>query len=889
VAKAVRFDLIADSSKFTRGMRDAQRSSEKFTQHTSNAGKALKAAVGAFSVGVVVSQMRNWVAAARDSNKTAAQTATVLKSTHNAAGLTADQFAALATEISKTAAIDDDLVQSGENIIATFTNIHGDVFKKTTQAAVDMTAAMNHGEVSQEALKGTSILLGKALNDPTKGLSALTRVGVTFTQQQKDQIAGFIKHGQVAKAQGVILAEVNKEFGGSAAAAVTPAKQLAVTWGNMQEVLGNLLIPAIDRGAQILNSILGVVDENRTAFGVLFGVLGSGAAIVGTLIVAEKIHAAVTDSIKVATAAWGAAQKGLNLVLGTTRAQAVAASIAEEGLAASTTAAGAAATGASAAIGTRGLSSSTSGFVQQGVAAIPVLGALTAGFVLSMKASKDHVSTWDELRHSLGFGVEKLDKAKDASDRTAAAQAKLAMDAQAAGVAQGQLAGKTDVQAAAMVNNAAKAKELSGKLAELKDQFKQQVDAVKQSIQSYDGLISKSKTTAAEVIKDIRNQTSNFKTYSHDVHRLIAAGVSPAAIQELSQKGPQYVHALATGSNAQLKTYRQYWRDRQAEVKGGFAKSMEEQFQGLVRKMRAMQREINKLKGKTVDVTASTKVDPNVLKVFTAAGGKVRMSQKGDRVPGYGGGDRHPYLLEGGETVVSKEHSRLPVMRAAFTAAGVPGFAAGGAVYSAELGMRNRASGLMVGSASRAAKLMQQMAGLGGPGGRPPKGVIQQFAAMLLAGRGWGGQWGSFNALEMGEAGWNPFAQNPASTAYGLGQFLNGTWATVGGHKTSDYRLQLEYMMRYIGRNYDSPANAYRKWLGRSPHWYDQGGFLPPGLSLAYNGTGRGEPVGIDYDKLGRAVAKALREMPPTVAVTDIHAGLLNQKRRTGGVALGLS
>ncbi|HYT88109.1 MAG TPA: hypothetical protein VEL76_05270, partial [Gemmataceae bacterium] len=324
MARAVRFDLIADSSKFTRGMRDAQRSSEKFTQHTSNAGRALKAAVGAFSVGIVVDQMHNWVAAARDSNRVAAQTNAVIKSTRGTAGLSAQGFSDLAKSIEKTTAVDDDLIQGGENIISTFTAIHGDVFKKTTQAAVDLAAGMNHGEVTAEGLQTASIQLGKALQDPIKGVTALQRIGIKLSDQQKAQIATFVKNGQVAKAQGVILAEVNRQFAGSAAAAVTPAKRLAQQWGDMQEVLGNLLIPAIDRGAQILSSILGVVDRNRTAFGVLFGVLGTGAAIVGTLIVAEKIHAAVTEAVKVATTAAAAVQKGMNVILGTTALQAKA-------------------------------------------------------------------------------------------------------------------------------------------------------------------------------------------------------------------------------------------------------------------------------------------------------------------------------------------------------------------------------------------------------------------------------------------------------------------------------------------------------------------------------------------------------------------------------------
>ena len=318
MARSVRTELVADPTKFIRGMRQAQGSSQRFTQHTSRAGSAVKAAFAAFSAAVVVQEMRKWVDAARDANKTAAQTDAVIRSTQGAAGLTAKGFSDLAKEISKTAAVDDDLIQGGENILATFTKIKAGgpdrVFERATKAAVDMTAALNGGQVSAEGLKSANMLLGKALNDPIAGLGKLQRAGVSFTQQQKDQIKAWVEHGDVAKAQGLIIAEVNREFGGSAEAAATPAQKLAVQWGNMQEVLGNLLIPAIDQTATILTDILSVVDENRTAFGILFGVLATGAAIIGTLIVASKIHAAVTEAVTVATAAWETVQKGMNVV-----------------------------------------------------------------------------------------------------------------------------------------------------------------------------------------------------------------------------------------------------------------------------------------------------------------------------------------------------------------------------------------------------------------------------------------------------------------------------------------------------------------------------------------------------------------------------------------------
>lgn len=94
---------------------------------------------------------------------------------------------------------------------------------------------------------------------------------------------------------------------------------------------------------------------------------------------------------------------------------------------------------------------------------------------------------------------------------------------------------------------------------------------------------------------------------------------------------------------------------------------------------------------------------------------------------------------------------------------------------------------------------------------------VQQLGQQLLAQKGWGNQWNSFNQLETHEAGWNPTAQNPSSTAYGLGQFLNSTWAPYGA-KTSDPRLQLNYMLDYIKSRYGDPNRAWAFW--QQHHWY---------------------------------------------------------------------
>ncbi|MYS37899.1 murein DD-endopeptidase MepM/ murein hydrolase activator NlpD [Streptomyces sp. KhCrAH-43] len=127
------------------------------------------------------------------------------------------------------------------------------------------------------------------------------------------------------------------------------------------------------------------------------------------------------------------------------------------------------------------------------------------------------------------------------------------------------------------------------------------------------------------------------------------------------------------------------------------------------------------------------------------------------------------------------------------------------------------------------------------------KGAAQEYAKSQLSRFGWGAsQFGPLKALWQGESGWNHFAQNPASGAYGIPQALPGSkMASAGADWRTNYRTQIDWGLGYIKHrpDYGSPAAAYAKWLARSPHWYDDGGYLPEGLSLVANGTGRPEPV----------------------------------------------
>jgi hypothetical protein len=69
-------------------------------------------------------------------------------------------------------------------------------------------------------------------------------------------------------------------------------------------------------------------------------------------------------------------------------------------------------------------------------------------------------------------------------------------------------------------------------------------------------------------------------------------------------------------------------------------------------------------------------------------------------------------------------------------------------------------------------------------------------------------EWNHFNDLIQRESEWYNYAQNPKSTAYGYGQFLNSTWGLVGCSKTSDPNIQIDCTVKYIKVVYKTPQKA---------------------------------------------------------------------------------
>ncbi len=142
-----------------------------------------------------------------------AQLAAAIRSTGGAAGQSVDSLNEHAAAMQRVSIYGDDAVTKAQSLLLTFTKIQGDTFPKATEAVLNVATAMGSD------LQSAAIQVGKALNDPILGVTALARSGIQFTESQKATIKSLVETGQQAEAQRLILAELEVQFGGSAKAA----------------------------------------------------------------------------------------------------------------------------------------------------------------------------------------------------------------------------------------------------------------------------------------------------------------------------------------------------------------------------------------------------------------------------------------------------------------------------------------------------------------------------------------------------------------------------------------------------------------------------------------------------------------------------------------------
>lgn len=202
-----------------------------------------------------------------EAQKVQAQTNAVLKSTGQVAGVTAGHVDELSSRLSRLAAVDDEVIAGGANVLLTFTNIRNSGVDKTFDRA--MAAALDLSRAFGQDLQSSVVMVGKALQDPIAGVTALRRVGVQLSEAQEEQIKQFVALNDVASAQKVILGELERQVGGSAEAyGDTFAGQVALAKLRLEEfsavIVGRTIV-----GLGILADRIGDIAEGLDVFGLL--------------------------------------------------------------------------------------------------------------------------------------------------------------------------------------------------------------------------------------------------------------------------------------------------------------------------------------------------------------------------------------------------------------------------------------------------------------------------------------------------------------------------------------------------------------------------------------------------------------------------------------------
>lgn len=252
-------EVTARTSKFKKGLKGVGARLRKFAANLSQLGKRAGIAFGvALAAGIAIS-----IKAAAEQEKVENRLASVLKATGFAAGLSAKALKDDASALQQLTGIGDEAIIANQAILLTFKNIKGDVFKAATRSILDMAEVLG-----QDAKQG-AIQLGKALNDPILGVTALQRVGITFTQAQKDQIKAMVEAGNVMGAQRIILKELDSQFKG---AANTVGKTTAGSFRLLKSEVGDVF----EEVGFLIGESVGLVD-------ILVSLAKTARNLIGTL------------------------------------------------------------------------------------------------------------------------------------------------------------------------------------------------------------------------------------------------------------------------------------------------------------------------------------------------------------------------------------------------------------------------------------------------------------------------------------------------------------------------------------------------------------------------------------------------------------------------------
>jgi hypothetical protein len=231
------------------GIKQAQNALSGFGKSLLSIGTLV---AGAFAVrGIVNFAMESVIAAerAQQFNDILAQVAKTTGVLGSGVGAATDRMIKFADSHELVIGVEAELIKEAQAVLLSFKAVGasadetGGNFDRATKAAFDMAAVL------KTDARSSAVQLGKALENPIKGVTALAKAGTTFTDQQRAQIKTLVESNRLLEAQDLILTEVESQYGGAAEAAALGSQKIALAFGQVQDALGAALAPAFEKFA----------------------------------------------------------------------------------------------------------------------------------------------------------------------------------------------------------------------------------------------------------------------------------------------------------------------------------------------------------------------------------------------------------------------------------------------------------------------------------------------------------------------------------------------------------------------------------------------------------------------------------------------------------------
>ena len=253
----ISISIIADAAKARAGFKQAEDAAGNLSNQLKNVGKSVAGAFATQAIFNFAKGALDAAEAASTSRSRIEQVATSMNLFGDQVGAVTDRLSKLADQTARNTGIDQNQIKLTQAKLLTIKELAktadqvGGAFDRATMAAIDMAAA-GFGEASTNAVQ-----LGKALQDPIKGITALGRSGITFTEQQKAVIASLVETNKIGEAQALILNAIEEQIGGVAEATANDTDKMRVSFTQLKESVGEALVPVF---ATLLEVIKPIID-----------------------------------------------------------------------------------------------------------------------------------------------------------------------------------------------------------------------------------------------------------------------------------------------------------------------------------------------------------------------------------------------------------------------------------------------------------------------------------------------------------------------------------------------------------------------------------------------------------------------------------------------------